>query len=116
MRSGRALALISILASCDDVVPAPSPDAAGPALHALWDPRVCDGDPRARIQIRVADSAGVAELAEAPCAACTVAVAVPHVGWYWANAIVLDRDGGGRVLAASTIAIDGPAVRWQVPW
>jgi hypothetical protein len=43
-------------------------------------------------------------------------VDVPHVGWYRATALALGGDGGGRVTASSTLAIDAPAVRWRVAW
>src|SRR5262245_44872959 len=110
--------VVLVLASACDLDPGadPPPDARGPSLEAIWDPRVCGGDPRARIEVRVEDQAGVAIVAGAACAECSLELGVDHIGWYRASAIALDRDGGGRALAASTLAIDGPGVRWRVPW
>jgi len=108
--------LVMLAGGCDAVVTEPSADAGPPSLEAIWDPRTCDGDPRARVQVRIEDGAGVVVVADGPCAACALAVDAPHVGWYRATALAAGGDGGGRATASSTIAIDAPAVRWRVAW
>jgi hypothetical protein len=108
--------LVLLVGGCDPVTTEPAPDAGPPSLEAIWDPRTCDGDPRARVQVRIEDGAGLVVVADGPCAACALEVDAPHVGWYRATALAVDGDGGGRALAASTIAIDAPGVRWRVAW
>jgi len=108
-------AALPLAAACDVVIDL-DPDAGAPGVRAIWDPRVCEGDPRARIEIRVEDGAGASVVDATACAEGSLELAVGHVGWYQASAVALDRTGGGRALASAVIAIDGPSVRWQVPW
>ena len=75
---------------------------------------MCGREPRGRVEVRLVDSAGAIVLADAACIACSIDAAVPHVGWYWATAIAIDDDRGGRELAAAMVAVDGPSVRWRI--
>ena len=111
------LALAATGIRCDARVADLSPDAGAAGVRAIWDPRACGTAPRGRVELRLVDSAGTVVLADGVCIACSLDVAVPHVGWYQATAVAVDddRDGrDGRELAAEPIAIDGPAVRWRI--
>jgi hypothetical protein len=114
----RCIVLVSffLYLGCDVVVPDPAVDAGGPSVRASWDPRTCDGDARARVEIRLADGDGLATDASAPCGAGAIEIAVGHVGWYLASAIAVDHLDDARALVSETIAIDGPGVPWRVPW
>jgi hypothetical protein len=92
------------------------PDAAPPSLRVIWSPETCDGDGRLRIQVRLEDRDGVVEVAEAPCGEGSMEAVVGHVGWYVASALVLEAGDRGVAIATSTLAIDGPAVTWRLPW
>jgi hypothetical protein len=101
--------LIVVLFGCSAVEV--GPDAALPSLRVIWSPQTCDGDGRGRIQVRLEDRDGLVEVAEAPCGEGELEAVVGHVGWYVASALVLDRS-----IATATLAIDGPAVTWRLPW
>jgi hypothetical protein len=107
---------LSLLCACDVVVPDPAADAGGPSVRAIWDPRTCAGDGRVRVEVRLSDGAGLDTIGSAPCGEGAIEIAVGRIGWYLASAIALDRSDGARALASETIAIDGPAVAWRVPW
>jgi hypothetical protein len=93
-----------------------APDAAGPAVIAMWEPATCTLDHGARVELRLEDRAGAVLLADAPCAAFSLAVTVPRPGWYWASALALDALGNGRAFAAAELAVDQPRTHWIVPW
>jgi hypothetical protein len=110
------LVLVSVLvAGCDRILEL-DPDAHGPTVIAVWDPKTCTIDPRARVEVRLEDRAGASVLGDAPCAAFSLALAVPHHGWYWASALAMDGLGNGRAFATATLVVDQPATHWIVPW
>ena len=109
------LASVLVVAACEPAELA-APDAAGPSLVTIWDPRACAGDAGARVEVRIEDGDGRALVGADACVACRLELVVDHVGWYAATAVALDAEGGGTALARSTLAIDAPRVRWVVPW
>jgi hypothetical protein len=93
-----------------------APDARGPTVIAVWDPATCAIDHRARVELRLEDRAGLALLDAAPCAAFSLAIEVPHPGWYWASALAQDELGNGRAFAAAELVVDQLETHWFVPW
>ena len=100
---------------CDRIL-AHAPDASGPTVIAIWAPATCTIDHGARVELRLEDRAGAVVLDDAPCAAHSLAVTVPHPGRYWASALALDAVDNGRAFAAAELVVDRPATHWIVPW
>ena len=107
--------IVLVLAGCDRLLDF-EPDARGPTVVAVWEPETCRIDPRARVEVRLEDRAGLSILADAPCPAFSLAVAVPHTGWYWASALAMDGLGNGHAFATETLVVDQPETHWNVPW
>ena len=115
MHLPRCLLLLSVSACAAAPLDA-GPDAALPSLRAIWSPQTCRGDSRARIQLRLEDTAGIVDVASAPCGEGSLDAPVAHIGWYLATALVVDADHGGVAIATTTLAVDGQSVTWRLPW
>jgi hypothetical protein len=105
------LVLVGVVASgCLDT---PSPhDAAAAELVTTWDPLIC-GDPH-RVEVELADLAGVMSAASAPCDLGVLALDVAHFGNYTGRVYAWAIGEPARSIVPITVTIDAAVAHQHV--